>query len=261
MKLLNILNGWSNLIQSKTIGISSYIEEQTKLRLEICNSCEMNVRNVCDKQKVTSHVITNEEVYGCGCPLSAKTMAQDDYCPAGKWMEMLNAEEWMHAIDISKYDKLSVIVDNNIIMFFNNKKDGIFVSIDGNIGYSYKHMAKLMLKRKLITVAMLDASRLLTVNETTNSFKYGDDLINYVKTLNHQDIVFWMPKNMMPDISVGAFVQKCELFTATVSSFANKNIKYICGITNDIKVIKDFFEHRGVYKEGSTISESLKDKI
>jgi len=261
MKLLNILNGWTNLIQSKTIGVKSYIEDQAAIRLEICNSCELNVRNICDKTKVTTHVITNEEVYGCSCPLSAKTMAQDDHCPAGKWMPMLNAEEWQHALQISNYDKLSVVVDNNIIMFFNNKKDGIFVSIDGNIGYSYKHMATLAKKKKLITVAMLDATKLLTVNETTNSFKFDDSLISYVKTITNTDIIFWVPKSMMSNISMGAFIQKCELFTANLTNATNKNIKYFCGLTNDTRLLVEFFENRGIYKEGSIISESIKDKI
>lgn len=261
MKLLNIINGWSNLIQSKTIGIKNYIEDQANIRMNVCNGCEMNIKNVCDKSKVTTHIITNEEVYGCGCPLSAKTMAQDDHCPAGKWMEMLNADEWQHALNISQYDKLSIVVDNNIIIFFNNKKDGIFVSIDGSIGYNYNKMAKLAVRNKLTTVAMLDASKLLTVNEHTNSFKYDDSLINYVKTLKYLDIIFWIPRSMMSEISIGAFMQKCELFVANLSNASNKNIRYICGLTNDMKVLIEFFEQRGVYKEGSTISESIKDKI
>jgi hypothetical protein len=44
--------------------------EKRKIRLQICDTCEMNKLGVCKK---------------CGCILSLKTMLANEKCPIGKW--------------------------------------------------------------------------------------------------------------------------------------------------------------------------------
>jgi hypothetical protein len=63
--------------------------------MDICNSCPLNVKGVCSKNKTGKAVTTfvyqgeirqiNLEYKGCGCPLKAKTMNPESHCPIGKW--------------------------------------------------------------------------------------------------------------------------------------------------------------------------------
>lgn len=80
-----ILTGWGNTVRDRL----GFLDEPTRLegirRLEICNKCSMRNGNRCDTNKVGYHVKTGQEMRGCGCNLSAKTLSPESHCPLGKW--------------------------------------------------------------------------------------------------------------------------------------------------------------------------------
>lgn len=70
----NIVEGYSNLIFTK-----EEIEELSKERMEICNTCTSRMVLV---------RVNNVEHYKCGecnCPLAAATRAPGKPCDLGKW--------------------------------------------------------------------------------------------------------------------------------------------------------------------------------
>ena len=69
-KLQEIATGWFNFLTNKE-------QEQAKLKLETCLSCENN--STVNEIKLTSYC------KGCGCPLKAKTSNPNSECPLNKW--------------------------------------------------------------------------------------------------------------------------------------------------------------------------------
>lgn len=66
----NILEGFTNLAESK-LGIADpEVEEFARDRMVICGLCPSREGNRCGE---------------CGCILSAKTRSPDSECPLGKW--------------------------------------------------------------------------------------------------------------------------------------------------------------------------------
>ena len=84
-KLNEILTGWGNRVKDSF----NLLDEETKLmaeaRLTHCNFCEIRNSNTCDPAQTIQHVKTRQDVNGCGCNISAKTLSPNSHCPAGKW--------------------------------------------------------------------------------------------------------------------------------------------------------------------------------
>ena len=71
-KVIDISNGWINLLKSK-LGVSSEEDEKIfKSRREICNACPS--KSALDR------------CLECGCPLAAKTRSLTSDCPLDLWV-------------------------------------------------------------------------------------------------------------------------------------------------------------------------------
>lgn len=80
-----ILTGWGNLVKSHFVDLEPELKALSSNRLLICNACDMRTGGTCNPQKVGRHVVTGEEVRGCGCRLAAKALSPGSECPLGKW--------------------------------------------------------------------------------------------------------------------------------------------------------------------------------
>ena len=85
MLLKNILEGWGNWALSQFKMVDPKIKEMSKLRLLICDVCDMRSGYICNPTKQGFHVKTNEIKNGCGCAIPPKTLSVDSKCPLGKW--------------------------------------------------------------------------------------------------------------------------------------------------------------------------------
>ena len=85
MQLNQILEGWGNLIKDKFNLLDGAIKTVAEARLIYCDVCPIRKNNVCDPNSTRKHVITGNNVKGCGCNIAAKTLAMQAKCPAGKW--------------------------------------------------------------------------------------------------------------------------------------------------------------------------------
>lgn len=72
-KIKSIMQGWKNYF----INVVSNLKHRDEFieRLEICEMCEERNGHFCDK---------------CGCFIPAKTKAEDESCPLGKWKEIVD---------------------------------------------------------------------------------------------------------------------------------------------------------------------------
>lgn len=84
-QIVQILNGWGNLIKSKFVELSPELQMMSAQRLSKCNECDMRVNNTCSTKKEGKNIITGEMKNGCGCNISAKTLVVDAECPLSKW--------------------------------------------------------------------------------------------------------------------------------------------------------------------------------
>ena len=80
-----ILTGWGNLVKSHFVELAPELKAQSSNRLLICNSCDMRNGGTCNPSKTGKHVVTGQEVRGCGCRLAAKALSPGSICPLGKW--------------------------------------------------------------------------------------------------------------------------------------------------------------------------------
>ena len=80
-----ILTGWGNLVKSHFVDLEPNLKAESEKRLTTCNSCDMRNGGTCSPNKTGIHVITGEEVRGCGCRLAAKALSPGSVCPLGKW--------------------------------------------------------------------------------------------------------------------------------------------------------------------------------
>ena len=80
-----ILTGWGNLVKSHFVELAPELKAQSSNRLLICNSCDMRNGGTCNPSKTGKHVVTGQEVRGCGCRLAAKALSPGSVCPLGKW--------------------------------------------------------------------------------------------------------------------------------------------------------------------------------
>ena len=80
-----ILTGWGNLVKSHFVDLAPELKTESEKRLNICNTCDMRNGGTCNPQKTGIHVVTGQEVRGCGCRLAAKALSPGSVCPLGKW--------------------------------------------------------------------------------------------------------------------------------------------------------------------------------
>lgn len=84
-KLIEIIEGWANVIKDQFNAVDVVTKTISEKRLLKCNSCDIRVNNTCSPSKWGNHVITEELVNGCGCNIAAKTLSPSSKCPLGKW--------------------------------------------------------------------------------------------------------------------------------------------------------------------------------
>lgn len=84
-KLKEILDGWSNFVLKELDLLSNEIKQIGKVRIDICNGCEIRTHNICSPNKKAKHKENGKLVNGCGCLLNAKVLSLDSTCPLGKW--------------------------------------------------------------------------------------------------------------------------------------------------------------------------------
>lgn len=84
-KLNEILLGWANLVKDKFSTLNEETKIMAQIRLEQCNKCHMRTGNICSPSKQIKHIVTEQQVKGCGCVIPAKVLSPNSECPAGKW--------------------------------------------------------------------------------------------------------------------------------------------------------------------------------
>jgi hypothetical protein len=87
----NLKTIWKNRKQifegiTNTIIRDEYVEDVSKLRMEICNDCTSKG----DECVVIGTAPCCNE---CGCSLAFKTRALSTECPLGKWKALMSEEE------------------------------------------------------------------------------------------------------------------------------------------------------------------------
>ena len=84
-QLIEILEGWGNVIKDQFNAVDPVTKAISKKRLELCDPCGLRQGNTCSPQIYGYHVITEKRVNGCGCNISAKKLSPSSQCPLGKW--------------------------------------------------------------------------------------------------------------------------------------------------------------------------------
>ena len=60
-------------------------EEIAKLRLLVCDTCDLRLGQICNPAKSGLNELTGETKFGCGCVIPAKVLSLDSMCPLNKW--------------------------------------------------------------------------------------------------------------------------------------------------------------------------------
>jgi hypothetical protein len=84
-QIINILEGWGNVVRNHFDMLDSDTKSTSTSRLVHCDNCDLRTSNSCDTDKYGYHVKTGKRTYGCGCNIAAKTLARNSECPLGKW--------------------------------------------------------------------------------------------------------------------------------------------------------------------------------
>lgn len=84
-QILQILEGWGNVVKDKFDLVDIVTKTISKKRLLHCNICPLRQGNTCSPLIYGYHVVTNERKNGCGCNIAAKTFSRSSECPLGKW--------------------------------------------------------------------------------------------------------------------------------------------------------------------------------
>jgi len=84
-QILQILEGWGNVIKDKFDAVDIVTKTISKKRLLHCNPCSLRQGNTCSPSIYGYHIVTGERKNGCGCNISAKTLSRSSQCPLGKW--------------------------------------------------------------------------------------------------------------------------------------------------------------------------------
>lgn len=85
IQISQILQGWGRVFLDEFGQLNPQVKAESERRLSICNTCSFRVDNTCSKSQQGRNEITNKLTRGCGCNISAKSMADKSECPAGKW--------------------------------------------------------------------------------------------------------------------------------------------------------------------------------
>ena len=85
ISLKNILEGWGNWVLQNFKILGSEIEEMSKMRLLVCNICDIRNGNICSSELQGINIKTKEVKSGCGCRIPQKTLSPSSKCPLGKW--------------------------------------------------------------------------------------------------------------------------------------------------------------------------------
>ena len=84
-KIVDILDGWANLVKDRFNRLDKETKELSEERLNICDSCDIRLGSVCNPSKYGVNIQTGKLSRGCGCNIAAKTMVSASRCPLGKW--------------------------------------------------------------------------------------------------------------------------------------------------------------------------------
>jgi hypothetical protein len=76
MEIINIIDGYKNLLLSKAGVTIQEVEQLAGLRLELCHSC---------KRENGQDTLVNGRCTLCGCVMAAKARALNAKCPDNKW--------------------------------------------------------------------------------------------------------------------------------------------------------------------------------
>lgn len=85
MDIGNILDGWGNRVKDTFNMLDLEMKNMGAQRLRMCDTCTLRNNNTCDPKIKGPNVVTGAITNGCGCNLSAKTLAPKASCPLAKW--------------------------------------------------------------------------------------------------------------------------------------------------------------------------------
>jgi hypothetical protein len=85
MKIVEIIEGWANVIKDNFGVIDPITKTISTKRLLKCNVCDIREGNICSPSKFGTNIITERRTNGCGCNIAAKTLSPSSQCPLGKW--------------------------------------------------------------------------------------------------------------------------------------------------------------------------------
>ena len=85
MKIVEIIEGWANVVKDQFDAVDPVTKAVSKKRLLECNSCSLRQLNTCSPLLYGNHIITGERKNGCGCNIAAKTLSPSSQCPLDKW--------------------------------------------------------------------------------------------------------------------------------------------------------------------------------
>lgn len=81
MNIRNFIEGWRNNILPPS-DKEELINQVSKDRMSICNSCEKHSKNHSTPLRPDDHCVE------CGCTLAAKTKCLECECPVKKWLKL-----------------------------------------------------------------------------------------------------------------------------------------------------------------------------
>ena len=262
MKVKHIVNGWGNLLRSKLIGVKDHLTIQAAQRKAICKECTLFNGATCSV--ITGkHVITGEDTLGCGCPIAAKTMAEHDSCPLGKWNAMLNKTVWEYAIALAKYNKV-VMHDKNTssdVVLYNVREDNMFSSLDQSLMIPYTVLAKYADEGRLKTIKLIDGRDVLDYSERAKIFIPTDSFISmleYNGVEPNTTIIVWVTRVMAEDMSNAKFQQAVDFACQQVFNETKVSINYVVTDTWNDDVKKEL-DNLNVFYEGSTLCDAFEN--
>lgn len=265
-KLFNIANGWTNLLLAKTLGTKPRIQAQADMRMDSCNDCSLNVNGVCSP-KPSLHVVTGEPSSGCGCPLEAKTMAEYDACPIGKWGPMLAEGPWQHTVNLAKYRKVALAKKDGFPVMLYNTGKGYFVSEDKLVVIPYLAMGYTAEKEEISTVNLVYGKNVLDYNFNAKILSPSDAFVRTVGTSAsaitkpNQIRILWISKDICPELSLPAFMRACEFALSTLYNKTSVHYHYIHTEKDDVAELLPHLERLGIYYEGSDIQKDIKEQL
>lgn len=85
MLLKHILEGWGNWAKLQFGLTEPKLKNLSKMRLLICDTCDIRTGHMCNSNRSGINVITKEIKFGCGCAIPPKTLVTNSKCPLSKW--------------------------------------------------------------------------------------------------------------------------------------------------------------------------------